>query len=332
MLQGERDEAVKDAGRELEIGRQVGVERFRAHALITIGSARAVDGDHDGLDQIHEGLELALDLNDVPVIVRGYKNLQSLLAVHGEIERAAAVVEEGRLAAIRYGDGFHVSWFDVELAFYGYLRGDWDDAAGKLRLFLDSLGDRKHYMVGPALDVLGRILAERGELAEALTESARGLAFARAVTDYQQVLPSLASHACVLLRAGQPAEAGRLLDEYLQKINQVTHSLPDAALALTLLGREHELRQLPPAVQSSRWGVAATAFADADYATAAVLYAEIGSRLHEAEARWRLARQLAVAGRGAEADREAAAAAAFFRGSGASPRVADAEAAVRATA
>jgi hypothetical protein len=199
-------------------------------------------------------------------------------------------------------------------------------------LFLDSLGDRKHYMVGPAYDVLGRILAERGELADGLTESSRGLEFARSVTDYQQVLPSLASHACVLLRAGQPAEAGRLLDEYLPLVNQVTHSLPDASLALTLLGREHEFHQLPTVVRRSRWGTAAAAFADGDYATAAARYSEIGASVHEAEARSRLARRLALAGRHGEADRQAAAAAAFFRRAGASPRVADAEAAVRASA
>jgi ATP/maltotriose-dependent transcriptional regulator MalT len=271
-------------------------------------------------------------LNDVPVIVRGFKNLQSLLAVHGEVERAAELVAEGRLAAIRYGDGFHVSWFDVELAFYAYLRGDWDVAVDRLHSFFSSLGDRKHYMVGPAHDVLGRIFAERGELAEALVESSRGLEFARSVTDYQQVLPSLASHACVLLRAGQPAEAGRLLDEYLRIVNQVTHSLPDAALTLTLLGREHEFHQLPPAVRSSRWGTAAEAFADGDYETSAARYSEIGAFVHEAEARSRLAHRLAVAGRRTDADREAATAAAFFRRSGASPRVADAEAAVRASA
>jgi hypothetical protein len=332
MLKGRLDDAVSYAERELEIGSQVGIERTRADALITIGSARGIGGEHEGLSQIEQGLALALELNDVRVIVRGYKNLQSLVAVHGELDRASAIAEDGRRAAMRYGDGFHVGWFQVEQALYMYFRGEWEEALGRLRSFLGDLGERKHYMVGPGNDVLGRIQAERGELADGIAHSALGLEFARSVRDHQQLLPSLASHACVLMRAGRSAEAGRLLDEYLPLVDQAGHSLADAALALTLLGREAEFGELPPIVRRSRWGIAAGAFAEGDFATAAALYQGMGTRVHEAEARLRLARQHAAKGGQADADHEAAAAAAFFLGAGAEPRLAESQAAIRASA
>ncbi|MDP9283532.1 MAG: AAA family ATPase, partial [Actinomycetota bacterium] len=333
MLKGRLDNAIEYAGRELEVGLAVGVERFRADALITVGSATALAGKGEGLAAIEEGLDLARDLNDVPVLIRGYKNLQSLVAVHGDIVHAAAVAEDALRAANRYGDDFHVAWFNVELAFYGFFRGDWHDALTALRSFLADLGERKHYMVGPAHQVLGRILAEQGELAGARAESARGLEFARSVRDHQQLLPSLASHACVLVRAGQPAEAGQLLDEYLQLVElRSDSSLADAALALTLLGREGEFAQLPDATRGSRWGAAGEAVACGDYADAAERYAGMGVHVHEAEARLRLARQLVSTGNRSDAEREATAAAAFFRRVGAVPRVGESEAAVRASA
>jgi tetratricopeptide (TPR) repeat protein len=331
MLKGRRAEALGYAERELEIGLQIGDERFRADALITVGTARGIAGEEAGLGDIERGLELALELNDVPVIVRGYKNLQSL-AAYFDVDRAAALAEDGRRAAIRYGDGFHVGWFQVEQGLYMFLGGAWDEAIGRLKAFLGELGERKHYMVGPAYELLGRIHAERGEPAAAIPESALGLEFARSVQDHQVLLPALASHACVLLRGGQPVEAGHLLDEYLLLVDQTNCSLADAALALTLLGREHEFGALPPFVRQSPWGAAGEAFTQGDFANAAALYQGMGARLYEAESRLRLARQLAAGGRQADAKREAAAAAAFFERAGAEPRLAESQAAMRASA
>ncbi|MFL5962936.1 MAG: ATP-binding protein [Gaiellaceae bacterium] len=332
MLTGHLERAIEYAERELEVGLQVGFERVRADALITVGSARGIGGDRDGLSEIERGLELALELNDVDTIIRGYKNLQSLLAVHGELDRAAALVEEGGQAATRYGDGFHVGWFQVERAYFMYQSCEWTEAVTDAESFLGALGDLKHYMTGPAHDLLGRIHAERGELVDGLAESARGLEFARSVADHQVLLPALASRAYVLIRAGQPVEAGRMLDEYLSLVSAANHSLADAALGLSLLGRGREFGELPAAIHGSRWGSAAAAFAQGEFASAAALYEAMGSRIHEAEARLRLAQQHATAGRRADADREGATAAAFFRLAGAAPRVAETQAAMLASA
>jgi hypothetical protein len=330
MLKHRLDECIRYAERELAIGVQMGAERFRADALITVGSARAIGGDEGGLAEIEQGLAYALELNDVPSVVRGHKNLQSLTAELGDLGRAASVAEDGRRAAVRYGDGFHVGWFDVELALYGFFRGDWDASVDALRSFLEGLGERKHYIAGPAHVTLGRIYAERGTFAEGIVQSLLGLEFARAVADPQQLLPALASHACVLLSAGRPGEAGTLLDEYLRLGDSVTVSAADAALVLVQLGRERELEAMPAALRATRWGAAVTALVNGDLAGAAERYAVIGTPFHEAEARMQLARRLAADGRRDESEREAASALAFFRRAGALPRITESASAAQA--
>ena len=328
MLDGMSEDAIRHATLELDIGRQIGAEWLCADALITIGSIRGVDGEREGLGQIEEGLDLARRLNHGTVVVRGYKNLQSLVAVHAELERARTVAEEGRVVATRFGDTFHVGWFDVELAWLECLRGDWDAALQHVRAFVDGLGERDHYMETPAHLLLGRIKAERGEPEEGVRESVRGLELARAARDHQVVLPALVTHACVLVRVGRAAEAHPLLDEFIAVADRGDAAFADAALALDLLGRSEDFGRIAADIRDSPWGPAAEAFARGDYSAAADRYREAGDELHEAESRLRLARS----GDAVDPEAEARAAAAFFRRAGAGPRIAEAEAVVRATA
>jgi tetratricopeptide (TPR) repeat protein len=329
MLDGRSEDAIRHAMLELNIGRQIGAEWLAADALITIGSVRGIHGEAEGLAQIEEGLELARRLNHGTVVVRGYKNLQSLVALHAELDRARSVAEEGRVVATRFGDTFHVGWFDVELAWFACLRGDWEAALQQLAAFFHGLGERDHYMEAPAHLLLGRIKAERGEPDEGVRESAAGLELARAARDHQVLLPALATHACVLVRAGRASDAHALVDEFIAVADrEADAAFADATLALDLLGRAEDFRRIELDVGGSRWGSAAEAFARGDYATAADRYHAAGDELHASESRLRLA----VSGKAADPEGEARAAVAFFRRAGAGPRVAEAEAVVRATA
>src|SRR5262249_51863639 len=152
----------------------------------------------------------------------------------------------------------------------------------------DGLGERVHYMEAPAHLFLGRISAERGEYDEAVRESARGLELGRASRDHQVVLPSLASHGCVLARAGRAVDANLIADEFLRIADRGDSELADAALLLDLLGRSEDFARIPHDVRDSRWGLAAEAFARGDYAIAADRYRAAGDQLHEAESRLRL--------------------------------------------
>jgi hypothetical protein len=236
-----------------------------------------------------------------------------------ELERAAAYIADGRRTALHYGDEYHAGWFKVESALLAFVGGDWSGALDGVSSFLTGLGERKHYMIGPAQMVLGRILAERGDVAEGIASSETSLEFARSVKEQQQLLPALASHACVLLRAGRSSEAASLVDEYLDAYSEQSYSVADLTLALNLLGRDADFAKLR-LNDPSPWAEAATEFAGRDFAAAAERYAGFGARLYEAESRLRLAKELSGSGRDAEAERQAAAAARFFERAGAPGR------------
>jgi hypothetical protein len=318
-LGGQMDVGREYARRQLEIADQLGNDRLKVDALITLGTNAAIGGDYEGLAQIEAGLELARELNDVQGIIRAHKNLQSLSGQYGELERAAAYIADGRRTALHYGDEYHAGWFKVESALLAFVGGDWSGALDGVSSFLTGLGERKHYMIGPAQMVLGRILAERGDVAEGIASSETSLEFARSVKEQQQLLPALASHACVLLRAGRSSEAASLVDEYLDAYSEQSYSVADLTLALNLLGRDADFAKLR-LNDPSPWAEAATEFAGGDFAAAAERYAGFGARLYEAESRLRLAKQLSQSGRDADAEREAAAAAGFFQRAGAPDR------------
>jgi class 3 adenylate cyclase len=331
MLEHDLDGAIVLAERELELADSTGVEWHRPHALITIGSARAIADDVEGLAEIERGLEQARELNAVPVVIRGYKNLQSLTAHHADLHAADAVAAEGMQACLRFGESFHVAWFEAERALFAYHQGDWDRALELLDSFFARIGERKHYMEGPARLIRGRIQAERGDVDEGLRESSAALEFARRTGEPQQVMPALAWHALLLVRADRPADASALADEFLEH-REITFAVVDLAIVLVALGREQDFERVEPAMRASKWGTAAEALARHEFARAVELFAPMGARNYEAESRLLLARQLAAQGRAEDAAREASLAASFFAAAGAVQRRAETEAARRASA
>src|SRR5206468_6926756 len=130
-----------------------------------------------------------------------------------QIERAGAVAGDGLRVAKHFGDGYHAGWFQAEEALFAFFRGDWDSALAGTQTFLEGLGERKHYMVGPVRLLRGRLLAERGDTAGGLAEAGAALDYARLVQDPQQLFPALTWNALILIRAGRPSEAVALLDE-----------------------------------------------------------------------------------------------------------------------
>ena len=146
-------------------------------------------------------------------MLRGYKNLQSLLGLHAQLDRARSVVEDGLRTASRFGTRTTSAGSRWSAASSPTSAGTGTRRPRALRVFLDSLGQRDHYMIGPAQFDLGRIEVERGQVVEGVRRSTVGLDFARGVNDHQLLMPALASHACVLIRAGRAAEAHPVLDE-----------------------------------------------------------------------------------------------------------------------
>ena len=109
-------------------------------------------------------------------------------------------------------------------------------------------------------------------------------------------------------------------------------SFVDLGWALLSLGRERELLPVLAAQNPSRWVDAAAAVATGDFAAAAEVFAAIGSRVEEANARLRAAEQLVAEGRRPEAEAHLDVALAFYASVGASSSTREAEALLAASA
>ena len=102
---------------------------------------------------------------------------------------------------------------------------------------------------------------------------------------------------------------------------------------LAELGRGPEyLAALPDDSRSTPWVEAGRSVVSGDFGSAAGIYAEIGARAPEAQARLLKAEVLVREGRRAEADAELASALAYFRSVGASAYTHRSEALLAATA
>jgi hypothetical protein len=132
------------------------------------------------------------------------------------------------------------------------------------------------------------LLAARGDLVPALEEDEIQVRLARDL-DPQSAHVSLA-HSCFLRAiAGDREAAMERLDELLRlwraSPQSVTFNPSELAFAAALLGRQEDFLAVANTARETRWLAAACAFARGNPAEAADLFAEIGSRPHEAYAR-----------------------------------------------
>jgi tetratricopeptide (TPR) repeat protein len=158
-----------------------------------------------------------------------------------------------------------------------------------------------------------------GHVQQAVDDARNALEEGRASEDLQSLHPALAVHARTSLAAGARPAALAALDELLARFvaegtQQVSASLPDFAIAALELGRAEAFRQaIGTLKKQTPWIDAALAFAEGDFAAAAVTYAQIGSRPDAAYARLREAQALCERGRRAEADEPLQEALDFYR-------------------
>jgi tetratricopeptide (TPR) repeat protein len=285
----EAEAAIELARAAIEIAEELGLDDLRADALITIGLARVTTGDEGGLEDLERSIEVAEEANS-PLSIRGYLNLGSMLANLGDLRRAAALHAQGHRLAERFGDAAWADWFEAERLYEHYWKGE-SDAASSLAEQLLAKAER-----GPLrrleLDarlVRGWIALDAGDVALAMTDADRALAFSREAGDPQNLYPALALRARTLAAAGRRHEAAGDAEELLRLMREQP-SLPsfwimDLAIVLADLGRGAELAEAAAHGPSTRWLEAATAFVAGNPGRAADLCAEIGALPEEAYCR-----------------------------------------------
>jgi tetratricopeptide (TPR) repeat protein len=250
-------------------------------------------------------------------VISWRNNLAFSFALLGDLRRCFVAREAAWEAAEHFGSVRTLRWLEIEHAAVSYWSGRWD-AAVQIADAVAPDGDdgARHYMKAMCHLWRGRIRLARGQLGRAVDDAGRAVALARDTGDRLNLDPALAFGARVLLAVGQPADAGKLLDDLLAGLGGRLLKPEvgvDLAVAMVELGRPVEaLDEVLP----SRWLDAARAYADGEEGRAARIYAEIGSRPDEAAARLAAARRLLPA-RPAEGRTELERAIAFFREAGA---------------
>jgi class 3 adenylate cyclase len=289
---------------------------LEADALGAIGMARVEAGDPGGLaDQ--EAAIARLEELGAPSSTLWHLNLAWAAAAMGDLRRCFAALAAGSRQAERFGSWRWRRSIELQRVAERYWTGRWDEAVAVVDGLLD--GDEHHYLEWECRLWRGRIRLAGGRLDDALADARAAHDLAVAARDPQDLHPTRAFLARVLLAAGRRAEAREVADRLLAGLGGGIVLGPDLGADLGLVLAELgvpvaalDRRGLAP----SPWLAAARALAGGDPLAAAAAYADIGSRPDEADARLAAARRLAAAGRADEAAAQLAAARAFHAAAG----------------
>jgi class 3 adenylate cyclase/tetratricopeptide (TPR) repeat protein len=338
MLRGEFEETAALCQQALAVANRFGLEDIHCHVLNTLGVARVNHGDADGIADVEESVEIAERLNLAEAMIRGYKNLGSLMYGLGELNRAEDLERRGLEAATRFGLDYQIAWFDTELGLIAFARGDWESTLRtfeRLAAWVDSVGP--HYMEGVAYSCRAKIRAARGDAEGAWTDMNRMLQLARGSGEPQMLFPALgeaALLAAMIAEGDAPARVAALYDELAEAADDrsdQTDWTVAIALALALTG---QLERFAIELDDDpwRWPATARSIVQGRFAEAADQLAELGDRPSEAIARMLAARDTIRRGRKAEGEADLRRAIDFWKSVRADTYVVRAEAMLAQTA
>ncbi len=308
VLRGRLQEAIDAATQSGSLATSLGLDDLAAWSHQTLALAYLQRGDVRGIAEFRQAHAIARDLESYDGAMIEQNFGISLLAL-GDLQGARDVQVHVKERAQRLGLAYTSRLVDGALACLMYHSGEWDEArAIAERVIAEEAGSTRGAAV-EAHVVCGRMDLARGHAEHASHHATVALALAREIGEPQYLISPLGLQAQLDVldgRTGAAAEVIReLLDRWWLGVAISAEALTCAALAVGSLA---EMREAFVAATSdyplpSKWVAAARALAAADYATAASLYAEIGSLPDEAIARFECGRGLLDRG-----DRPAAAA------------------------
>lgn len=334
LFEPDYDRAIEVGARAASLAEEVAAEDARAHALNTVGTARAYCGDWGGVGDVERSLEIALQINSAPDVIRGYNNLSAALGWLGDVKREQKALADGLDAAERFGEKTLARFLRGNLPASLYRAGNWEDALRAADAFLGEIEAGLPSMLEHApRDTRARIWFARGDVVHALEESGRAVDAARANSPLE-VAGILASHARMKLASGHMGDVTEAVEDILEAGRGDALGLvsPDAALLFLELGRSRDLLAGLERAPAGYWRDAARLVAKGELEDAADLFASRGEVAAEADVRLAAARRLASGGRRSEADEQLQKALAFYRSVGATRYVREGEALLAASA
>ena len=179
MLAGANEEAIRIGRAALSMAEDLRLDDLRAHALNNIGSARVHLGDRAGLADLERSIEIST-VADPFESIRGYGNLGSMMAEHGDLDRHAELSGKALELAKHFGITEAIRWFDGEEVTALFWRGRWKEALERAsELIAETESGASFYLEGMWRTFRGRIRLARSDLDGALDDALKGLDLGR---------------------------------------------------------------------------------------------------------------------------------------------------------
>jgi hypothetical protein len=329
MLAGGDEEGIRVAREALAIAEAYGLTSTWAHLMTTIGSAKVRLGNEAGTDEIEQGLAAAIRIGDTFAAARAGQNLAEMHYDAGDISRGRALAEDALRAAERLG-GDHLRFQQAIMAWFAFDEGQWAEALEIADRFI-SESQRAPHTLEPEMHWLrATIRLARDMVDEAVDDLRRAVEAGRRAKDPQSLLPALSMAIRGLAEAGRLEEARDLAAEFVASPDAAegsSYTYVNFAWVAGQLGFADEMRSLLQRHRrSTKWIAATRAMVDERFEDAAEVFAEMGTRPFEADARLKAAEQLLARGQLVEADRHLEQALAFYRSVGATRYLREGEA------
>ena len=197
----------------IALARELGIENV-VRLLQFRGIARLELGDTRGLDDLREGLELALSLGLGIETATSYGNLGATIGDFEDLPTALAMVEAGQEFARQRGLTHHVMWSRAARVNFLYELGEWDELLQETDEVVRWDRDQGRTQIEVvALTLASPVHVQRGAVELAKEHAAIFLPRAREIEDPQTLGPALAAAALVSAAGGAMDDAVALLKE-----------------------------------------------------------------------------------------------------------------------
>lgn len=211
MLAHRLDSAVALATRAQAVSRSLGLREIEANALITLGCARYLTGEEQGLSEQEEALAFCRE-HRLRATARAINNLAATLQEEGQLRRSYGLLDELRSQGRGFGSSLTSTTSLADQALQAYYDGDWGTTLDLAHQLLDDGRDVAHWEVH-LLVLRAWLQVLRDE--EAPAELDRALRAVRHGGFPQLVRPVLALVAACRWLEGRAGETAELVDELL---------------------------------------------------------------------------------------------------------------------
>jgi hypothetical protein len=320
MLAEDNAGAIATGREALALAEALGLDDLTASSLISVGTARAAEGDPGGVDDIKRGAQIAESVR-ASEAARGYNNLSYVLEFSGDLAGARDAWANGREWAERAGSAPLLRFITATFSAWAWLEGDWDTALRIADEFIAECEAGAASPLEPNVHVTRSFIRlARADAENAFEDAQRAVELTHHEEDPELQLIALQGLLLVQLETDRVPEAQVTARELLNhertvKVHPALFTLAFAAERLRLksdVQTKVDRLQIP-----TRWSEASSAILANDFAAAADIFAEMGARPHEALTRFRAAQALVANDQRVEADAQLQSALAFWRSVGA---------------